>query len=83
MEQGSYLLLEPGMTVRGTDGDLGTVAEVIADEGADIFRGITLSSGLFSTPVFVPEDRLTSVVDDTVTVNLSRDEARHLRSAGS
>lgn len=49
METGSYMMIVPGMTVRGTDGDLGTVAEVVADAGVDVFRGIVLVHGFLST----------------------------------
>jgi uncharacterized protein YrrD len=84
MERGSYMLLEHGMTVRGTDGDLGTVAEVVADENADIFRGFTLThGGLFRAPVFVPGDRIVAVENDEVRVNLSREEAGALAPVSS
>ena len=78
MERGSYRLMEPGMRVRGTDADLGTVAEVVADGDADIFRGFLLSHGLFSANVFVPGDRVTSVDDGVVDVNLSQEDAANL-----
>lgn len=78
MLQGSYMLIEPGMPVRGTNADLGTVAEVVADMNADIFRGITLSHGLFSANVFVPGERITAVVDGMVHTDLTREEALQL-----
>lgn len=79
MEQGSYMLIERGMTVQGTDGELGTVSEVVADVGADVFRGIVLSHGLLLTKhVFVPSGNIVSVGDRIVQVNLSRSEADHL-----
>lgn len=80
MERGSYLLLRPGMRVRGRDGgDLGTVAEVVADDNADIFRGFLLSRSLFSANVFVPGERVTAVEDDLVTVDLDGVEAEGLK----
>ena len=78
MRKGSYLLIQPGMLVRGTDADLGTVAEVVADANIDIFRGLVLSHGLFSANVFVPGDRVTSVEDDVVVTDLPREEAMNL-----
>ena len=78
MDKGSYLLIEAGMPVRGTNADLGTVAELVADVDADIFRGITLSHGLFSANVFVPGERITSVVDGVVHTDLTREEAMNL-----
>lgn len=80
MERGSYRLLRPGMRVQGRDGvDLGTVAEVVADENADIFRGLLLSRGLFGTNVFVPGERVDAVEEDVVRVDLDRDEAERLQ----
>lgn len=78
MERGSYMLIEPGMRVVGADAELGTVAEVVADTNADIFRGFTLSLGLFRADVFVPGDRVKAVEDNTVTVDLTREEAARL-----
>lgn len=70
------------MTVRGRDGDLGMVAEVVADASADIFRGITVSLGLFSHNVFVPGDRVTAVDESVVTVDLDEAEAKLLTPGG-
>ncbi len=79
METGSYLLITRGMTVRGTDGDLGTVSEVVADSGVDVFRGIVLAHGLLSRKHgFVPADKVLRVEQNTVTVGLSKSEAETL-----
>ena len=73
------MLIERGMTVRGTDGDLGTVAEVVADTGVDVFRGIVLAHGLFGLKqVFVPGEQVTRVEHNTVYVSLSKTEAEQL-----
>ena len=79
METGSYMLIERGMTVRGTDGDLGTVAEVVADTGVDVFRGIILAHGLFSAKHhFLAADRIVSVEQNVVHARLSKAEADQL-----
>lgn len=79
METGSYLLIERGMIVRGTDADLGTVVEVVADVGVDVFRGIVLGHGLFSARHgFVHADRVVSVEQNIVHVSLSKTEADQL-----
>lgn len=73
------MLIERGMTVRGTDGDLGTVAEVVADEGVDVFRGIVLAYGLFGLKhVFVPGEQVVRVEQNIVHVRLSKTEAERL-----
>lgn len=79
METGSYMMIRRGMTVRGTDGDLGTVAEVVADTGVDIFRGIVLAHGFLSTKqAFVPAQNIISVEQNVVAVGLSKSEAEQL-----
>jgi uncharacterized protein YrrD len=79
MEQGSYMLIEKGMTIHGSDGDIGTVAEVIADQGADIFRGLVLTHGLLiHKRAFIPAENVTGVSGRTVQVNLTKAEAENL-----
>lgn len=47
----SWLLVEPGWDVVGSDGkELGTVHEVLGDTGADIFDGLAVSPGLLRSP---------------------------------
>jgi uncharacterized protein YrrD len=79
MQEGSYLLIERGMPVRGTDADLGTVAQVVADAGVDVFRGLVLTHG-FLPPrqSFIGADDIISVTGGTVYVRLSRADAEHL-----
>jgi hypothetical protein len=82
MEQGSYMLLTPGMEVRGADGeDLGFIVEVAADEVADIFRGFVLAPNRASHSVFVPAERLTAVIRSIATVRLTRDDLALLEPA--
>lgn len=84
METGSYLLIEPGMTVRGTDGDLGKVAEVVADAGVDVFRGIVLAHGfLAGKHGFIPGDLVLSVEQSIVHVRLTKTEADALPAPAS
>ena len=79
MEQGSYMLIEVGMTIHGSDGDIGTVAEVIADEAADIFRGLVLTHGLLLPKrAFIPADKVTGVSGRTVQVNLTKADLEQL-----
>ena len=79
METGSYMLITRGMTVQGTDGDLGTVAEVVADAGVDVFRGLVLAHGFLGTKhAFVPAENVVGVEHNTVRVSLSKSEAEQL-----
>ena len=73
------MLIERGMPVQGDDGALGTVSEVVADEGVDVFRGLVLSHGLLgSKHGFIPGDRVVKVEQNTVYVRLSKTEADQL-----
>jgi len=79
MEQGSYMLIERGMTVVGTDGDIGSVAEVVADTVADIFRGLILTHGLLlPKQVFVPAENIVGVADRRVQLNLTKAQTERL-----
>ena len=79
MEQGSYLLIESGMVVRGTDADLGTVAQVVADAGLDVFRGLVLTHGLLLPKQgFLSADHVVSVTGNVVQVNISKSDAEQL-----
>jgi len=81
MEQGSYMLIERGMTVRGTDGDLGTVSDIVADESVDVFRGIILSEGLLlPRRKFVAAGYVSRVEQNVVYVTLTKQEANVLPS---
>lgn len=87
MTRGSYLLIEPGMTVQGIDGSsIGTVNELIADENADIFRGIVATlSGTSSRDqaVFVPGEHITAVEGQVVFTDLNPDSASQLEAIDS
>jgi hypothetical protein len=73
------MLIEPGMVAQGTDGEIGTVTNVIADSAVDIFRGIVLSHGLLRLKqMFVPAEKVTGVSDRVVQVSLTKAEAEDL-----
>ena len=79
MEIGSYMQIAPGMTVNGTDGALGTVIQVVADEGVDVFRGIIVSHGLIIPKhIFVSADDLIAVANGTVQINVSKTQLDQL-----
>lgn len=87
MTRGSYLLIEPGMTVQGVGREtLGTVAELVADENADIFRGIVLRlHAPLSTggAVFVPGEHITTVEAQNVFTDLNRESAGQLETVSA
>jgi len=63
----SWFLIERGWKVAGSTGDeLGSVDEVIGDSGQDIFDGVSVSSGLFATPRYLPAESVTRIEEGTV-----------------
>jgi hypothetical protein len=67
----SWFLIERGWKVVGREGnELGTVDEIIGDSGQDIFDGLSVSSGLFATPRYLPAERVTRIEEGTVFVDL-------------
>ena len=64
------------MAVHGSDGShLGSVAELVADTGADIFRGIVVTHGLLiHKRGFIGADSLVSVVGSYITTSVTKDQ---------
>jgi hypothetical protein len=75
----SWFVIERGWKVVDADGrELGKVDEVTGDEGADIFDGLSISSGFFSKPRYVPSERVVEITDGCVRLDLSRAEVEGL-----
>jgi ribose 5-phosphate isomerase A len=77
----AWRVIKPGMTVLDGDGtSIGTVARVLADDGADIFHGIALKRGL---PVVGEERevvaaRIERIAEDVVHTDLTAAEVESL-----
>ncbi len=68
----SWFLIEKGWKVAGRDGrDLGTVDEVIGDSGDDIFNGLAVSPGFLRSSRYVPAERVVTITDGCVEVDLA------------
>jgi PRC-barrel domain len=75
----SWLLIEPGWSVEAADGkEVGKVTEVVGDSGNDIFNGLAISTGLLSRDRYVPAERVGTIVEGTVRLELGRDDVRGL-----
>jgi hypothetical protein len=69
----SWLLIEPGWKVVATDGvEIGRVEEVLGDSNADIFDGLSISSGLFARPRYIPAEEVGEIVEGTVHLTIDR-----------
>jgi hypothetical protein len=74
----SWLLVEPGWTVRGTDGDLGRVEQVVGDADKDIFDGLAVASGLFAAARYVPAERVRAIQEGCIDVDVGAAEFERL-----
>ena len=75
----SWLVIEPGWTVVGSDGtQVGKVEEIVGDTGKDIFNGLSVSSGLLGKPKYVPAERVKEIVEGEVRLDLPADAIEHL-----
>lgn len=75
----SWLVIEPGWEVVGSDGEqIGKVHEVVGDTGSDIFNGLSISTGLFSRASYVPAERVASITEGRVELGLTSEEAKSL-----
>jgi uncharacterized protein YrrD len=68
----SWLLIERGWKVFGANGnEVGTVHEVTGDSGQDIFDGLSISSGTFDKPRYLPAERITRIEEGAVYVDVA------------
>jgi uncharacterized protein YrrD len=76
----SWFMIEKGWAVEAVDGThVGKVEEVIGDSSADIFSGLTMSSGLLRRPRYVPAERVAEIRDGSVRLSLGPAEVERLR----
>jgi hypothetical protein len=75
----AWLVIETGWEVVGSDGErLGEVKEVIGDTNADIFDGLSVSTGLLKQPKYVPSERVGEIVEGRVSLDLAKDDFERL-----
>ncbi len=77
----SWFLIEPGWNVMADDGsEVGKVHEVIGDTGDDIFDGLAVSSGLLGQPRYVPAERVQTITEGRVQLDLAPEETEGLET---
>lgn len=80
----SWRAIQPGHRILARDGqELGTVHRVLADEGADIFHGVSIRRGMFGPEIEVTADRIERITADACQTNLAADNADLPPAAGS
>jgi hypothetical protein len=75
----SWFVIERGWRVVDRDGDeIGRVEEVLGDSNQDIFNGLSVTSGLLGAPRYVPAERVSSITEGCVNVDLSKRDLERL-----
>jgi hypothetical protein len=75
----SWLLVDRGWKVEAADGtELGKVEETVGDSSHDIFSGLTVATGVLSTPRYVPAERVAEITVGRVRLALDPDEFERL-----
>jgi uncharacterized protein YrrD len=65
----SWKVVERGWAVREADGEeLGRVDEVLGDPEADIFSGLSVSTGTFKRPFYVPAEQVAQIRDGEIAL---------------
>ncbi len=78
-EPASWLTVERGWSVVAADGtDVGKVDEIVGDSTADIFDGLTVKTGTFAAPRYVPAERVAQITPGRVELDLSPAEVEGL-----
>lgn len=76
----SWFLIEPGWKVLDAQGkEVGRVEEVVGDTGADIFNGLSISTGLLKGPRYVPAELVESITEEQVQLKVGGDQLGSLR----
>ena len=75
----SWFVIERGWNVVDRDGnEVGRVDEVTGDENADIFDGLSITSGLFGRPRYVPAEQVAEIIEGRIRLTLSPAEVEQL-----
>lgn len=79
----SWLLIEQGWQVASSDGtDLGKIDEVVGDSSKDIFNGLAVTPGLLKRTRYVPAERVVSIVEGRVELDVGPEEFDRLDEHG-
>ena len=75
----SWLQIEQGWNVVSSDGGtVGEVGQVTGDKQADIFDGLALVSAQSKQVLYVPGERVASIVPGAVTLDITAEQAAAL-----
>jgi len=67
----SWLVIEPGWEVVGSDGgEVGKVDEIVGDDTEDIFNGLAIVSGMFDKARYVASELVGEIVEGRVQLKI-------------
>lgn len=71
----SWKVIERGWRVVAVGGEeVGTIHEVVGDEGADIFNGLAVSPGFLQNSRYVPSEDVGEIVDGEVRLHVAKEQ---------
>lgn len=77
----SWKVIEHGWRVVAAGGEeVGTIHEVVGDEGADIFNGLAVSPGFLQNSRYVPSEDVGEIVDGEVRLRLAKEQFGQLEA---
>jgi hypothetical protein len=81
----AWTAIKPGHEIRDREGhDIGTVHRVLADDGADIFHGVSLRRGIMGPEVEITADRIERITADYIQTTVGAEQLDALpRARGS
>ncbi|MEO8898668.1 MAG: hypothetical protein ABI473_08270 [Candidatus Dormibacter sp.] len=78
----AWTAIKPGHKILDREGqELGAVHRVLADEGADIFHGVSLRWGVFGPEVEITADRIERVTAEYIRTDLGAEQVDSLSPA--
>jgi hypothetical protein len=76
----SWFMIEAGWKVVDANGkEIGRVEEVVGDTGADIFNGLSISTGLLKGARYVPAEMVETITEDHVQLAVDRNQLDSLQ----
>jgi PRC-barrel domain len=71
----AWRVIKPGHKVFDRDGEtIGTVSRVLADDGADIFHGVSMKRGALGPEVEITADNIDRIEEDALHTSLTGPE---------
>jgi len=75
----SWLVVQRGWEVLDREGErVGQVEEMLGDENADIFHGLSIATSLVGAPRYVPAEQVAEIRDGCVRLALAGSDVEQL-----